>query len=250
MSFKEFSESKKYKTFMAKVYGFGASIVLVGALFKLTHMSLFGWSGAANTMLTIGLLTEAIIFFFSAFEPVHMDPDWSLVYPELWESYHGDGTSAPVKPAEGPKRSVASVPTGSNDAVTEKLNEMFEQANINSVTMERLSMGLNRLGENAAKIADVSEAVAATSNYTKAMNKASETAMELDAQMSKTATNAAMFSDTSRRMSDTMALYIEKVNASANSTDTLNIQLNDLSKRMTAMNTVYGNMLNAMNIKA
>lgn len=248
MSFKEFSESKKYKNFMAKVYGIGASVVLVGALFKLTHMSLFGWSGAANTMLTLGLLTEAIIFFFSAFEPVHMDPDWSLVYPELWEMYHGEGNVNPVKPAAGAKRNESGSVGG--DIITEQLNQMFEKANINAVTMERLSMGLNRLGENASKIADVSEAVAATSNYTKAMNKASETAMELDAQMSKTATNAAMFSDTSKKMNDTMTLYIEKVNASATSTDTLNHQINDLSKRMTAMNTVYGNMLNAMNIKA
>ena len=249
MTFKEFSESKKYKNFMAKVYGIGASIVLVGALFKLTHMSLFGWSGAANTMLTLGLLTEAIIFFFSAFEPAHLEPDWSLVYPELWDLYHGDGPVAqPKKPTAGAKRNEDG--NVSSDAITEKLNEMFEKANINSATMDRLSMGLTKLGENASKIADVSEAVAATSNYTKAMNKASETAMELDAQMSKTATNAAMFSDTSRKMNDTMALYIEKVNASATSTDTLNHQLNDLSKRMTAMNTVYGNMLNAMNIKA
>lgn len=249
MTFKEFSESKKYKNFMAKVYGIGASIVLVGALFKLTHMSLFGWSGAANTMLTLGLLTEAIIFFFSAFEPAHLEPDWSLVYPELWDLYHGDGPAPQSKkPTAGAKRTEDGNVSG--DAITEKLNEMFEKANINSATMDRLSMGLTKLGENASKIADVSEAVAATSNYTKAMNKASETAMELDAQMSKTATNAAMFSDTSRKMNDTMALYIEKVNASATSTDNLNHQLNDLSKRMTAMNTVYGNMLNAMNIKA
>lgn len=232
---------------MAKVYGIGASIVLVGALFKLTHMSLFGWSGAANTMLTLGLLTEAIIFFFSAFEPAHLEPDWSLVYPELWDIYHGDG---PAPQAKKPGARTAQGGTVSSDAITEQLNEMFEKANINAATMERLSQGLTRLSDNAAKIADVSEAVAATSNYTKAMNKASETAMELDAQMSKTATNASMFNDTSRKMNDTMALYIEKVNASANSTDTLNHQLNDLSKRMTAMNTVYGNMLNAMNIKA
>ena len=247
MAFKEFSESKKYKNFMAKVYGIGASIVLVGALFKLTH-----WGGGfANIMLAIGLLTEAVIFFFSAFEPAHLEPDWSLVYPELWDLYHGDGPAPQTtKPTVTRTNNVVGNTGNNNDVVTEKLNEMFEKANINSVTMERLSMGLNRLGENAAKIADVSEAVAATSNYTKAMNKASDTAMELDAQMSKTATNAAMFSDTSRRMSDTMALYIEKVNASANSTDTLNVQLNDLSKRMTAMNTVYGNILNAMNIKA
>lgn len=249
MSFKEFSESKKYKNFMAKVYGFGASIVLVGALFKLTHMSLFGWSGAANTMLTLGLLTEAIIFFFSAFEPAHLEPDWSLVYPELWDMYHGDEPNA-TKPKASARSNGGNGANVSNDAITEQLNAMFEKANINSATMERLSQGLNRLSDNASKIADVSEAVAATSNYTKAMNKASETAMELDAQMSKTATNAAMFSDTSKKMNDTMALYIEKVNASATSTDNLNHQLNDLSKRMTAMNTVYGNMLNAMNIKA
>ncbi|MBO7530055.1 MAG: gliding motility protein GldL [Bacteroidales bacterium] len=246
MSFKEFSESKKYKNFMAKVYGIGASIVLVGALFKLTHMSLFGWSGAANTMLTLGLLTEAVIFFFSAFEPAHLEPDWSLVYPELWDLYHGDEANA-TKPKAGVRSNGGNI---SGDAITEQINAMFEKANINAATMERLSQGLNKLSDNAAKIADVSEAVAATSNYTKAMNKASETAMELDAQMSKTATNAAMFSDTSKKMNDTMALYIEKVNASATSTDNLNHQLNDLSKRMTAMNTVYGNMLNAMNIKA
>ena len=163
MAFKEFSESRKYKNFMAKVYGIGASIVLVGALFKLTH-----WGGGfANIMLAIGLLTEAVIFFFSAFEPAHLEPDWSLVYPELWDLYHGDGPAPQTtKPTVTRTNNVVGNNNVNNDAITEHLNEMFEKANINSVTMERLSMGLTRLGENAAKIADVSEAVAATSNYT------------------------------------------------------------------------------------
>ena len=248
MSFKEFSESKKYKNFMAKVYGIGASIVLVGALFKLTHMSLFGWSGAANTMLTLGLLTEAIIFFFSAFEPVHMDPDWSLVYPELWEMYHGEGNTKPVKPAEGTKRNNGG--SVNNDVIANHIDEMFEKANINAATLERLSKGINRLGENAEKIADVSEAMAATSNYTKAMNKVSESAMALDAQVMKSTSSTATIADANKKLNDTMALYIEKVNASATATDTLNHQINDMTKRMTAMNNVYGNMLNAMNIKA
>jgi len=248
MSFKEFSESKKYKNFMAKVYGIGASIVLVGALFKLTHMSLFGWSGAANTMLTLGLLTEAIIFFFSAFEPVHMDPDWSLVYPELWEMYHGEGNTKAVKPAEGTKRNNGG--SVNNDVIANHIDEMFEKANINAATLERLSKGINRLGENAEKIADVSEAMAATSNYTKAMNKVSESAMALDAQVMKSTSSTATIVDANKKLNDTMALYIEKVNASATATDTLNHQINDMTKRMTAMNNVYGNMLNAMNIKA
>lgn len=244
MKFNEIAESKGYKNFMAKLYGIGASVVMIGALFKLTHMPLFGWTGAADFMLTVGLVTEAIIFFFSAFEPLHKEPDWSLVYPELWETYHGDGS--PAKPAEGGKRT-ANV---NNDPVTSKLDEMFEKANINPATLERLSAGLNKLSENAGKIADVSEAVSATSNYTKAMNKASESVMALDDEVAKSASRTAMLSDTHKKLNDTMSIYIERVSASASTTDNLNYQLSDLTKRMTAMNTVYGNMLNAMNIKA
>lgn len=245
MKFNELAESRGYKNFMAKLYGIGASVVMIGALLKLTHMPLFGWTGAPNFMLTLGLVTEAIIFFFSAFEPIHVEPDWSRVYPELWDMYHGDGTAPTTKPAERKANN-----TGNGDLITDKLDEMFEKANINSVTLERLSAGLNRLSENAGKIADVSEAVSATSNYAKAMNKASESVMAFDEQMAKSASGAASFNDANRRLNDSMSLYIEKVNASATNTDDLNRQLTDLSKRMSAMNNVYGNMLSAMNIKA
>ena len=245
MKFNELAESRGYKNFMAKLYGIGASIVMIGALLKLTHMPLFGWTGAPNFMLTLGLVTEAIIFFFSAFEPIHVEPDWSRVYPELWDMYHGEGTAPATKPAERKANN-----SGNGDLITDKLDEMFEKANINSVTLERLSAGLNRLSENAGKIADVSEAVSATSNYAKAMNKASESVMAFDEQMAKSASGAASFNDANRRLNDSMSLYIEKVNASATNTDDLNRQLTDLSKRMSAMNNVYGNMLSAMNIKA
>jgi gliding motility-associated protein GldL len=248
MTFTELAESRGYKNFMAKLYGIGASVVMIGALFKLTHMSLFGWSGAANFMLTLGLVVEAIIFFFSAFEPIHVEPDWSLVYPEMWDLYHGNGT----KPSEKTTKAARSTSTGNSnqDIITERLDEMFEKANINAYTMEKLSQGLTKLGENANKIAEVSEAVAATSNYAKAMNKASETVMELDMQMAKSATGAASYSETNKKLNDTMSLYIEKMNASASSTDLLNREMVDMSKRLSAMNNVYGNMLNAMNIKA
>ena len=69
--------SKKWKNFMAKLYGFGAAVVIVGALFKIQH-----WPGA-GLMLIVGLGTEAVIFIFSAFEPLHEEYDWTLVYPEL-----------------------------------------------------------------------------------------------------------------------------------------------------------------------
>lgn len=77
MSLAELVQSSGWKNFIAKLYGLGASVVIVGALFKIQHWPL------AATMLTTGLLTEAVIFFFSAFEPLHEEIDWTLVYPEL-----------------------------------------------------------------------------------------------------------------------------------------------------------------------
>src|SRR3954466_5495966 len=74
---------KKWKSFMAKLYGFGAAVVIIGAMFKIMH-----WPGA-GPMLVVGLSVEAIIFFFSAFEPPHEEIDWSLVYPEL-AGMHGE----------------------------------------------------------------------------------------------------------------------------------------------------------------
>ena len=70
-------QSSGWRNFMAKLYGWGASVVIIGALFKINH-----WPGGA-LIITLGLCTEAIIFFFSAFEPLHEELDWTLVYPEL-----------------------------------------------------------------------------------------------------------------------------------------------------------------------
>ena len=62
---------------MGYVYGWGAAIVMIGALFKLQHLQFSG------LLLAVGLTTEAFIFFLSAFEPPLEIPEWSKVYPEL-----------------------------------------------------------------------------------------------------------------------------------------------------------------------
>lgn len=70
--------SKKAMNF---AYGMGAAVVIVGALFKITHFEIGPLTG--TVMLSVGLLTEALIFALSAFEPVEDELDWTLVYPEL-----------------------------------------------------------------------------------------------------------------------------------------------------------------------
>jgi gliding motility-associated protein GldL len=76
-------KSRGFKNFMSKLYGWGAAVVILGALFKINHYQ------GSDIMLMVGLGTESIIFFFSAFESPHVEPDWSLVYPELAGMYHG-----------------------------------------------------------------------------------------------------------------------------------------------------------------
>ncbi len=233
-SFSKFLESRKYKKVMGVVYGFGASIVLVGALFKLTH-----WPGA-NIMLTVGLLTEAVIFFLSAFEPPHVEPDWSLVYPEFAYAYHGD------EGVEAPEPRAKAKGTTTKSSAVEQLDEMFNKANISEQALERLGAGINKLSDNAAKMAEISNAVAATNEYAANMRKAAESAGALEVQLQ----SSLILSETNKQLNRTMTEYIEKINLSANSTEALNHQLVDLSKRMTALNTVYGNMLSAMNVKS
>ena len=112
MNIAEIVQSSAWKNFMAKLYGIGAAVVIVGALFKIMH-----WPGA-GIMLTAGLATEAVIFFFSAFEPLHEELDWTLVYPELAGMYHMDGTSK------------ASSRKDPSKSVTQELDDMLSKAKI------------------------------------------------------------------------------------------------------------------------
>ena len=57
-----FMDSPRGKTMLNYFYSWGAAIVILGTLFKLTHLA------GANLMLFVGMGTEVIVFFFSAFE--------------------------------------------------------------------------------------------------------------------------------------------------------------------------------------
>jgi hypothetical protein len=139
---------------MKYLYGWGAAVVLVGALFKLTH-----WPGA-NVMLTIGLMVEAGIFFFSAFEPLHEELDWTLVYPQL-AGLDGD--------IDIPSEKGSSLPSTSDALV--KFNSMIEKAGDTNL-FESFGAGIETLNEKVAKMSDISDAALATNEYSENMKGA------------------------------------------------------------------------------
>ncbi|MGZ5244107.1 MAG: type IX secretion system motor protein PorL/GldL, partial [Bacteroidia bacterium] len=127
---------------MSRIYGLGAAVVIVGALFKILH-----WKGA-DLMLMIGLLTEAGIFAISAFEPVKEDVDWTLVYPEL----------AGMDPKEKAKKE-------DKKSLTAELDKMLAEARIEQGMVNRLGDGLRNLTENVNHLGTMSDAAAATNEY-------------------------------------------------------------------------------------
>ena len=158
MKFSELVHSSGWKGFMAKLYGIGASIVILGALFKLQH-----WQGA-NLMLIVGLGTEAVIFFFSAFEPLHEELDWTLVYPELAGMHEDPDEMNPMLQRRTRGNDNYSGGGGNPAAVT-KFDQMLENAEITPDLFERLGQGLKNLNTTMAKLSDISDASLATNEY-------------------------------------------------------------------------------------
>jgi gliding motility-associated protein GldL len=157
MNIGEIVQSSGWKSFMAKLYGIGASVVIIGALFKITH-----WPGA-TMMLTFGLVTEAFIFFFSAFEPLHEELDWTLVYPEL------AGMTDPDEVEEFREESISGRGVG-----LQKFDELFQQADIRPETIAGLSTGLISLNKTATNLNDITAASVATKDFLGNMKTASE----------------------------------------------------------------------------
>ncbi len=265
--------SKKWKAFMAKLYGFGAAIVIIGAMFKIMH-----WPGA-GPMLVIGLSTEAIIFIFSAFEPIHEDPNWELVYPELALG-HDDDFDPSSLPASGNRNG------GSGSGITEELDKMLEEAKIDSALLERLGDGMRTLGENAAQLKGVTSAAAATDSYVNSLQSASDKVAKLSESyerasvaisgMTSSQEEGQSFGEQMQKVSKNLAalnnvyeLQLKGSSAHLEATEKFQSQVTDmmqnlsdsvqdtklykenmalLSKNLTDLNNVYGNMLKAMTI--
>lgn len=151
MNIGEILKSKRWKILMGYVYGWGAALVLIGALFKLQH-----WNHS-GIMLTIGLLTEAFIFFLSAFEPPMEQPEWSKVYPQLMDDYEM------LEPNEDFQSDVKN-----------GLDSLLSSTNITPELLAKIGKSLVDLSNTASGISDISTATLATDIYVRNLNSASE----------------------------------------------------------------------------
>ncbi len=255
-----------YKKLMAKVYGIGAAVVIIGALFKIIHLP------GANELLIVGLTTEAIIFFLSAFEKPHEEYDWSLVYPELagMDAHSKANTSA------------------NQGTVSQQLDQMLEEAKIGPELIESLGNGLRSFGDKVSTISNVTDAATNTNEFASKLKAATKSVDELNSAYTQASSSlvdiVASSSDSklyheqvqllAKNLSSLNAMYELELQDSNNHLKTLNRfygnvsetmqsfsdsladartfkdEVGKLSKNLASLNAVYGNMLSAMTIKS
>lgn len=172
-----FVETAAWKNFMAKLYGWGACAVIIGALFKIMHWPF------AGPLLVVGMGTEAVIFFFSAFEPVHEEYDWNLVYPEL--SIKDEETLERLREdRKKEKEMMMGKQVGSSSSsVSGNINIPNIDISIDQGSIDKVNKGLENLSEAANKIADISSVTLVIDDFSGKIQKASVGVDELSGQI-------------------------------------------------------------------
>jgi len=287
MNVSEIVQSSGWKNFMSKLYGIGASIVIIGALFKIQHWPF------AGPMITVGLGTEAIIFFFSAFEPLHEELDWTLVYPELAGMTDPDEIES-IKEAGK-----------AGHTTLERFEDLVQNADVGPEAFKRLGDSLIKLNTVSAGLSDVSEASAVTGQYVVNMKNAANSVGTLAGSFTQSASSlqesisslsgsystlsdnvktdlsrisdgtknysshvdnlnknlAALnavyelqLRDSNNHLKETQTIYggmnslLDNLKQSAEETQKYREEVSQLSKNLSSLNAVYGNMLAAMNV--
>ena len=201
------------KKVMGFLYGMGAAVVIVGALFKLMH-----WPGA-GPMLVIGLLTEAAIFALSAFEPVEHELDWSLVYPEL-----AGGEAKPKDKKENPAEA--------QGLLSQKLDNMLKEAKIDGELMASLGNSIKNFEGAAKSISPTVDAMAGQKKYAEEMSTAAAQMEALNSLYKVQLESADRNAQANKEIAENAAKLKE--------------QMQSMTSNIASLNAVYGGMLSAM----
>lgn len=226
---------------MSKLYGLGASVVIIGALFKINH-----WKGA-TLMLAVGMFTEAIIFFFSAFEPLHEELDWTLVYPELSGMTEQDEMEQ-----------MQELTPGFGGRPLERIENILGDASINEDTLKNIGTGLDKLHKAAAGIAEISGATTATKEFLSNLQAATGTVSNMNETYNST---VGAIKDSASSLANAYAQSARQISQSGNEVSTSYQQiaetiknehqlisqggktyeghLESLNKNLSALNSVY-----------
>lgn len=175
-AFRKWYEKESTKTAVNAIYSVGASVVIIGALFKIMH-----WPGA-GAVLTVGMMTEAFLFFLSVFDKVHVEYKWDNIFPALLSKEPAPLTSFGQETVEGAHANRILTSDGPVQPVnTISGGKAGGAQNLPSIAEEDVKLleeGIKNIGSTAKQLAGIGKVVDSTSDLTNNMNLASQAAAQ------------------------------------------------------------------------
>ena len=216
-------------------YSFGAAIVILGAWLKITHISFGPING--NIALTVGLVTEAIIFIIFAFDPPAAEESyhWENVYPELLDKHANPN---PLHSNVSSRNTVDHFAELEN-SLSGKLDKMLQDAKLDVQLFDRLRTGIDKFSSSVDQINQTVDVSASTHKYNDQLNKAAQHMESMNALY-------AMQLESGQRQSEFAKKYVADMQKSAEHSEKFNQELQGLTTNLNSLNRVYGGMLTAM----
>ena len=255
-----FLQSNAWKKLMTKLYGIGAAMVIIGALFKLQH-----WEGA-GLMLCIGMFTEFVIFLFSAFDPPAKDYEWERAYPELADEDDnsvGGGHSKKVVPGTvSGHLQIDPALSGELNNSMAKLNETVKSLYSLSTVGELSNALVGGVQQVSGNISNLNGSMATVNQ---SMNTLKEAYMQISQEVlaggKQTGTNLELLNKNLSSVNASYELYIQEhkqyatsceqmvatLKQSAESSKQVSAQMDKLHVQVSDLNAIYGSMISTVN---
>lgn len=233
-----FFESNGGKYLKNLIIGMGACVVLMGALFKIQH-----WPGA-SIMLTVGMITEAVIFAMLGLLPPHADYYWERFYPNITENPHVEAYKKGIKEHHSAAHGAVGGGHQGGSALA-SMDKMMEEAQITPASLKKLSESFSSFGKTVEQIKDVSNVAASTDAYSKSAKEAADAL----GQMKNTFVGATKTMGSFNEAAGDTAKFHEQVKVLSKNLGTLNniyeVELQDANNHLKAMNKFYSNLVSA-----
>lgn len=245
----EFMDSARGKTVLNYLYSWGAAIVILGTLFKLTHLS------GANLMLFVGMGTEVLVFFFSAFERPY----------EVAEEEKREEAAAGVMTAGAPI--IIGGPIGSGQPALNENAAATAATGGNDVNAGTQSVPVTEGGGYSGPIViggggapasaniqapnceNIEEMDKATEDYVEKIRTLTEAIERISEQTEALGRNMQEMDTLSRNLTGVNALYeiqLRSAGGQLDSIDKVNEQTKIMAGQVEELNKLYARMIEAM----
>lgn len=275
MGISDWMASQKGKRIIGVVYSVGAAVVIMGALFKIMH-----WPGA-GLVLTVGMLTECVLFMIGAFDKPHKETDWSLVFPELAHDDEAEGNAPKAHKVKGGGLPKLDTPPVSEDDV-QKLSDSIRRLTDTASQLSSFSAASTVTETYIKNVSSASDAISSFSNSQRSLTESSSVLVDsykgFATNMSAVSNDSKLFMEKLSALNETLSSVnstyelqlknmnsqtsafsnvsssLEKINSvmesSVKETEAYKEQTAKLTQQVSSLNSIYGNMLNAMNTRA